>query len=458
MNTYHNDVKSIIEEIFETQQECCIKATEAGYNSVMNNHKFYIFGTGHSHMMVEEFYDRLKGPNVYSPILMPELMLHQFPNKSTAIERTEQYADVILGMYPFEEGDTIMLVSNSGRNGCLVELALRAKEKGVTIVAVTNHNQAKNVLSRHSSGKNILDFADININNCGYYGDAFYAVDNDKKAGATSNITTLMIAQLINALMIKRINNKSESDQEIIERFMEYYLNCFNRAGMQMNIDKAANILLETFKTDNDIFVIGTGHSHLLTEEFYSRAGGFAMIRAILEDEIMNHQGKGKSNFIETLPQYATYIMDKYKLKKGDTLICCSNSGKGAMTNELASLCKQNGVSVIAITNLRQTNVSQHASGLLLKEIAELVVDNGCEAGDAMFSLEDIKCCPLSSSLGCYIVQSICVELATKMQNSGITPPILTSANVDKLSEKNEKFNEEIKTKYKNKYLVQHEL
>lgn len=458
MNTYHNDVKLIIEEIFKTQKENCIRATELGYNSLLNNHKFYIFGTGHSHMMVEEFYDRLKGPDVYSPILMPELMLHQFPNKSTAIERTEQYADVIIGMYPIQKGDTLMLVSNSGRNGCLVELAKRAKQSGAFIISVTNHNQAKKVESRHYSGKNILDFADVNIDNCGSYGDAFYDVNGKSKVGATSNITTLMIAQLINAIMIKRLNKNNENDLDLIERFKEYYLAGFNKAGLQSNIDKAADMLLKSFVSQNDIFAIGTGHSHLLTEELYSRAGGFAMVRAILEDEIMNHQGKGKSNFIETLPEYSNYILDKYKLKKGDTLICSSNSGKGAMTNELANECKKLGVNVIAITNMRQNNKSQHSSGLLLKEIADIVVDNGCEAGDAVFTVGDVECCPLSSSLGCYVIQSLCVMLAIKMVENGITPPILTSANIDKASEEDKKFNEEIKLKYKSKYLIQHEL
>ncbi len=458
--TYQEAVEKILQQLFNTQSDAIIQALHLGLNSKKNNKKFYVFGTGHAHMMAEELYDRLQGLDVFDSILMPELMLHQFLNKSTMIERLESYASIILAMYPLSKGDTIMLVSNSGRNGLMVEMAIQAKKLGANLITVTNFNQAKNVTSRHSSNTNILDYGDVNIDNCGVYGDACYKTKGGFMVGATSTITTTLIAQLMNALAYNVLKEVNEEEDKLIKRFEVYYFDAFHRINYQ-EIEQAAKLLYTTFINEKNLFFIGTGHGHLLVEEVYSRAGGFAHIKAILEDELMNHQGKGKSNFIELNKDYADVIMSKYQFKEGDTIVFCSNSGSGAFTNELAKKCTKLGVHVVALTNTRQKVQSKHPDGLLLKNTADLVIDNCCDEGDAAFEVGDIVCCPLSTSIGSVIIQSLMVRLAEIMEEHNIVPPIFISANVDSNHINYEamlEHNINLKETYQDTFLYQHKL
>ena len=56
-------------------------------DSCIRGGKFYVFGTGHSHMIAEELYLRAGGLALVHAILPPEMMLHEMPNKSTYLER-----------------------------------------------------------------------------------------------------------------------------------------------------------------------------------------------------------------------------------------------------------------------------------------------------------------------------------------------------------------------------------
>ena len=82
------------------------------------------------------------------------------------------YGQVILDSLPAKEGDVIIMHSVSGRNAVTIDMARAAREKGMTVIVVTNMNTAASVSSRHSSGKKLHDYADILIDNHGDRGDA----------------------------------------------------------------------------------------------------------------------------------------------------------------------------------------------------------------------------------------------------------------------------------------------
>lgn len=432
--TYHQQVHTIFKEVFAQQSANIIKACELGFASVQSGKKFYVLGTGHSHMMPEEFFARLKGTDFFTPIIMPEFMLHQFPHKSTVIERLAPYADIVLSLYPISEGDTMMLVSNSGRNGLLVELAIKTKQANANLITCVNHKQAKVITSRHSSGKNMADFADVVIDNCGVFGDALHEIAEELKVGSTSNMVTILIAQMMNAIMINLQKGKPESNKSVLERFETYFFEAFDQTLTQSdNVQKAAQLVFEAVQRESKFFVYGGGHSHLVTEELYSRAGGVPYISPILEDEIMVHMSYNKSNLMETSKEYAHILMKKYGFKANDLILIASNSGKGKLTVELARIAKDAGLKVIALTNVRQakTAVSDHESGQLLAQIADVVIDNCAPVNDAAFMIQDRVCCPLSSSLALYLAQSLIVDLCYVMIANGIMPPIAISANVE---------------------------
>lgn len=160
--------------------------------------KFYIVGTGHSHMVAEEFYARAGGLACAYMMVPPEFTLIQHPLKSTQIERIAEYASVVLLQYPVSDKDVVMICSNSGRNALPVELALRIHEIGASIIALTNLAHSSSVQSRHPSGKKLYQVCDMVIDNCGVEGDATMEVPGVRgKMGSTSSIVCMYIAQMM---------------------------------------------------------------------------------------------------------------------------------------------------------------------------------------------------------------------------------------------------------------------
>ncbi len=167
------------------------------------NKTTYFFGTGHSYIISQEIFARAGGYGKFIPILQDELcMNHAF--KSTLIERTVEYASVIEGLYDFQEGDVIIMTSNSGRNRLIIELALRLKEKGVKIIAITSLEAAKKSKSRHESGYLLYQLADVVLDNHSVNGDAYIKHSETIVTGPTSTILGCYIVQLLVSCFVHR--------------------------------------------------------------------------------------------------------------------------------------------------------------------------------------------------------------------------------------------------------------
>ena len=208
MNTaarYFGYAQSKLQEILEHEMPNIQKAADFVTESCKNGGKFYVFGSGHSHMVAEELYLRAGGLALVHGILPPELMLHEMPNKSTYLERVEGYSQALVELYRVEEKDTVMVISNSGRNAVPVEMCLAAKAKGAKVIAMTSMKHSSGCTSRHSSGKKMYEIADVTIDNCADPGDAGFPSEGlISTIGPTSSVTGITIAQ---ALVCQVVDN-----------------------------------------------------------------------------------------------------------------------------------------------------------------------------------------------------------------------------------------------------------
>jgi uncharacterized phosphosugar-binding protein len=202
---YAAQINGIFERFQSTQSEALDQTADKIVEAYMNHKRFLVFGSGHSHMIAEEFYARAGGLAYVTPVLQNELTLTDHPNKSTLIERTQEMAKVYFNLYHFEAGDVLLVASNSGRNAMPIELAKMAKEAGLTVIVFTNLSQTMSATSRHPSGKNLYAYGDIVIDNCGAFGDAGFDIGDGIMMGASSTFIGAFAAQAISILVAVKI-------------------------------------------------------------------------------------------------------------------------------------------------------------------------------------------------------------------------------------------------------------
>jgi uncharacterized phosphosugar-binding protein len=213
------------------------------------------------------------------------------------------------------------------------------------------------------------------------------------------------------------------------------------------NIEKAAELVVQSFVNKRNFFTFGTGHSHMIAEELYLRAGGLAFVRAMLPPELMLHEMARKSTFLERLPGYAAVLLRLYGLGQGDTILIISNSGRNSVPVEMALEARAAGASVIALSSLKHSRRvrSRHTSGRRLFEAADVVLDNQAEYGDAAYVVEGcaVPAGPTSDAVGIALVQALAVQITEKLVRRGIEPPLLRSSNAGDADAYNDKLIEQ---------------
>ena len=162
-----NNVRTIMDEIENTQMENIRKAAEVMADTIEAGRWVHTFACGHATLPIEEMYPRIGGfvgfhPMIELPLsffthITGEMGVHQF----VFLERVEGYGVEIMKGYNFDSRDTMWLFSHSGINNVNIDVALEAKKKGMTVIAYGWAAAAKGKQTRHSSGKTIFDIADI---------------------------------------------------------------------------------------------------------------------------------------------------------------------------------------------------------------------------------------------------------------------------------------------------------
>ena len=209
------------------------------------------------------------------------------------------------------------------------------------------------------------------------------------------------------------------------------------------SIARAADILADTIAAGGLIYVFGCGHSAALSMDLFYRAGGLMLVDAIFDDRIMlDHRPVTETSEWEQREGWMPEVFAASGARGGDAMIVFSTSGCNGAPVDTALAAKAAGLTVVAVTSRAYAEVapSRHSSGKRLHDVADIVIDNHVDPGDASLSLPGIeqKVGPTSTVLGSAVAQALIVETMARLLERNCTPPVYVSANIPGGSEHNE--------------------
>lgn len=201
------------------------------------------------------------------------------------------------------------------------------------------------------------------------------------------------------------------------------------------NLQLAAEKVAEVIQNGGIIQLFGCGHSHILTEEVFYRAGGLVPIKPILVEPLMLHEGALRSSQLERQNNLAEEFLKEQDIRPEDLVFVLSTSGRNPVPVDVAQAVQNKGAYVIGITSLEysQSQPSRHSSGKHLYNSVDLVIDNHSTKGDAALTYEKVAVpfAPTSTVVGAVILNAIFAEAIKIMADKGFEPPIFLSGNID---------------------------
>jgi uncharacterized phosphosugar-binding protein len=191
-------------EVRATQAHAIERAATACADSIAKGKLAFSFGTGHGALPALEMFPRTGTIVGFRPIVESTMIsFHRVWGDMGArqyrfIHAVEGYGRAILRSHHLDPEDSIVLFSHSGVNAVVLDIALGAKEKGLTVIAVTSLPHSSASPPRHSSGKKLFEVADIVVDTRAGLADASIRIDGlDAPVGANSTSVAIAIAHAI---------------------------------------------------------------------------------------------------------------------------------------------------------------------------------------------------------------------------------------------------------------------
>lgn len=197
-------------------------------------------------------------------------------------------------------------------------------------------------------------------------------------------------------------------------------------------INDAAGLIATSLEDDGLLHLFGGGHSHILAEEVFFRAGGFAPINPILDSMTMLHEGATKSSSLEKMHGIGGKILDRYVLNPGEVIVIASNSGINPLPIDVAIAAKEKGLKVVTISaHVYLEQASRHESGKHLADYADVAIDNMLPLGDALVFNKSIQAMmgPGSTVLGTFIINALILAVSEALHENGYAVPVFRSSN-----------------------------
>ena len=179
------------------------------------------------------------------------------------------------------------------------------------------------------------------------------------------------------------------------------------------------------------VHLFGSGHSVLPVMDTFPRYGSFVGFNPLTDPRLMWSSVLGPGGirellWLERAEGYVERFLSHEAISPGDTLIVFSHSGRNAAPVEAARYGRTHGATVVAVTSARGlARPTGQSSGSPLAEIADLVIDTGVPAADALMAVAGwpAPVAGASTIIACACVGELITLVAEKLAARGITLP-----------------------------------
>ncbi len=204
------------------------------------------------------------------------------------------------------------------------------------------------------------------------------------------------------------------------------------------NVSKATDMMVEAIRKDELIHVYGGGgHTTLVMGEMFFRAGGLANINPLMETGLSVFNQALKYLELERTVNYGSSIVKYYGIKPGEVLIIFHNIGINPATIDAAEEAKKAGARIIAVSSSYWQNempadhIIRHPNKKNLFDYADVCIDDYNPVGDALVTMDGFgkNFGPVSNIVDFYIAHWLEIDTIRKCVETGINPPVWTSAN-----------------------------
>ena len=203
-SVFYDQAMGVLRELRRTQSNLIQQAAELCADRIARGGLVFLFGNGHSRMMCEEMTPRQGGFPGFVALVETALSNHAAIiganglRSSLYLENYEGYAEHILNSFRFGPHDAFIIISTSGIRPVVVEMAMGAQTRGLPVIAIVSKAHSEEAKAIHSSGKKLVDCADLVIDNLCPPGDCLLKLDGlEWRTGPVSTITGAMIINML---------------------------------------------------------------------------------------------------------------------------------------------------------------------------------------------------------------------------------------------------------------------
>jgi len=191
-DTYFSRATALLQRARDTNAATLTQLGEVVGRAIAAGGVMHTFGSGHSEVIAREIIGRAGGLVCITGLYDPTggFIENLVGYGTKLVERYDR-------QYQLRPGEVFLVISNSGKNSSPIEVALHAKARGLTVVALTSVAMAQQVATVHPGGKKLHEIADYTLDNCGSLGDALIDTGDGVMGGPTSTVVGAMLLNLL---------------------------------------------------------------------------------------------------------------------------------------------------------------------------------------------------------------------------------------------------------------------